>query len=331
MKKYYHPDYNYVSIVEIDKHEVSKYDFAACREPRETLGSYYNRQATKPDVIINAGFFALANGTPVFNTVDEGVIRSFNNEYREGIGITTDGEIKFGLLNDGTDWRDFLSGYPVLIKGNGPINSFSVGSEINYNACRSILGINNDTVYLIHIGKPGMRFSVMSNILYHMGVTYAINLDGGGSARMLVNGSVFGYPTENRSVDNVFCVYLKKVVGNTVTEDDGNEIVGDAPYVWYTVQSGDSWWKIAQTQMGKGSRYQELMSFNNVKNSFLYAGMKIKIPTNEKIYTVNPGDSWWGIAAKELGNGMKYNELIKYNNRENRQALHPGEKIKIPV
>ena len=54
-----------------------------------------------------------------------------------------------------------------------------------------------------------MRFAQMSDMLYKLGATYAVNLDGGGSARVLVKGKVFGNPTENRQVDNVIAFYLK--------------------------------------------------------------------------------------------------------------------------
>ena len=327
MKKYIHPVYDYVSIVEVGKHEIHSCDFAACREPRETLGSFYNRQKIKPNVLVNAGFFALSNGSPVFNTIDEHVVRSNNSNYKVGMGIDKNtGELKFGHLDD-QNWKDFLSGYPVLLAGEGPISVFATGSEINYSATRSVLGMNDETIFVLHIGRPGMRFEDMSRMLYEMGVKYAINLDGGGSARLLVNGSVFGTPTENRSVDNVFCIYLKVFLDI----DIDYTIKSDIPYYLYTVKYGDSWWKIAEKEMGNGSRYQELMTFNEVKNTPLYPGMQIKIPSEVKLYTVNAGDSWWGIASKEMGSGASYKKLIEFNQEEYVAGLKPGQVLKIPV
>ena len=83
--------------------------------------------------------------------------------------------------------------------------------------------------------------------------------------------------------------------------------------------------------MGSGSKYQELMTFNEVKNTPLYPGMQIKIPSEVKLYTVNAGDSWWGIASKEMGSGASYKKLIEFNQEEYAAGLKPGQVLKIPV
>ena len=41
MKKYTHNAYSFVNVIEIPKNEISRIDFAAFKEPRETLGSFY--------------------------------------------------------------------------------------------------------------------------------------------------------------------------------------------------------------------------------------------------------------------------------------------------
>ena len=320
---------NFKSIIEITKSEISRIDFAACKEPRETLGSFYNRQSVKPDVLVNGGFFSMANGNPVFNTVDESVARSTNADYKIGIGTLngSPNELKFGNLDNGNKWKDFLSAYPVLLNGTGPITKFAYANEIDYCALRSCIGINDNTIFVVHIGKPGMRFAQMSDMLYKLGCAYAVNLDGGGSARVLVKGSVFGNPIENRCVDNVIAFYLKNSTPSTPT------LSQDTAYITYTVKAGDSWWGIAASQYGSGSKYTELMTFNgvNANNANLYPGMTIKIPVKETTYTVQNGDSWWSIAAKTMGSGFKYTELIAYNNTSTTSVLHPGDVLKIPV
>ena len=334
MKKYIHNDYSHVSVVEISKDEIEVLDFAACKQPRETLASFYNRQSRKPEVLINAGFFSMADGTPVFNLVDEGNIRADNPDFKIGMGTVKGkpGELIYGSLDDESiEWKDFISGYPVLLAGNGPISIFKEYSELNYKAVRSCLAFNDESIFVIHIGKPGMVFSVMSRMLNRLGATHAINLDGGGSARLLVNGSVFGTPTENRSVDNVLAIYLKK----SDMEDDysnipSKEVIADMPYILYEVQKGDSWWKIATEFLGDGQKYRELMLFNNNK-SVLHVGDLLKIPTNEKIYVVQHRDSWWSIAKDQLGSGTRYKELAAYNSMTISQVIHPGDILKIPV
>ena len=48
------------------------------------------------------------------------------------------------------------------------------------------------------------------------------------------------------------------------------------------------------------------------------------------LYEVKSGDSWWSIAASQLGGGSRYTELQQFNNMVG-ITLHPGDTIKIPV
>ena len=103
----------------------------------------------------------------------------------------------------------------------------------------------------------------------------------------------------------------------------------------YTVKKGDSWWGIAQKELGNGNRYNELAAHNGKKpTDTIYAGQVLKLPgkaaATEKTYTVKPGDSWWKIAQNELGNGNRYNELAKYNGKTAASVIHPGDVIKLP-
>ena len=49
----------YINIVQIPLDEINKIDFDICQEPKETIAHYYDRQEIKPDVVCNAGFFAM--------------------------------------------------------------------------------------------------------------------------------------------------------------------------------------------------------------------------------------------------------------------------------
>ena len=44
------------------------------------------------------------------------------------------------------------------------------------------------------------------------------------------------------------------------------------------MQRGDSLWKIAQSQLGSGSRYREIISLNNLKNETVYPGQVLRLP-----------------------------------------------------
>ena len=47
----------------------------------------------------------------------------------------------------------------------------------------------------------------------------------------------------------------------------------------YVVKAGDSFWKIADEQLGDGTRYQELASYNKLDVSdVIYPGQVLKLP-----------------------------------------------------
>ena len=49
-----------------------------------------------------------------------------------------------------------------------------------------------------------------------------------------------------------------------------------------------------------------------------------------RTYTVKAGDSFWKIAQEQLGNGLRYGEIIKLNNMKVTTVIHPGDVLKLP-
>ena len=208
MKVYKLDGYDYITVVEIDKSEVDNIDFALCKQPKEKLSAYYARQDVKPDILMNGGFFNMSSGNTIFDYIDEKKTISTSTR-NEGIGITDECELVFGT-SDSQDWRDFVSAYPPLIV-DGKKATITYAKEIDYNARRSVLAFNNDKIFLIAVEGKGMNFSALQTILMNIGCTYAINLDGGGSTKILQNGKSITSASYNRAVDNVVAVYLKQV------------------------------------------------------------------------------------------------------------------------
>ena len=208
MEKLILSGYPCAKVFKFSKDELDKIDFVLCKEPKETLESFYTRQITKPDVLCNGGFFALSTGNTVFTFVDEGKVVSMSSDLNEGIGIKKTGELVAGEYD--SSYKDFISAYPVLIKDSQPVTS-DIGKELNYNARRTILGYDKDYVYLVVVDSPGYAFNKCKKLLQSLAVTDAINLDGGGSTRVLVNGKCeTDTSVSSRAVDNVVCFYLKK-------------------------------------------------------------------------------------------------------------------------
>ena len=206
MKIYNPSNFKYITVVEIPKDEIQIIDMDLCAQPWQTLSKYYDACEVKPAIICNGGFFSMADGTTCFNYQDDGEIISTNSEFNEGMGIVN-GSLTYGTLGK-LPFTDFISAYPVLIE-NGKKVSITAGAEINYKARRTVLAYNHDNVYVIAVESPGMNFAQLQSFLLQLGVTYAINLDGGGSTKILHDGKSITSAWYNRAVDNVVAIYLK--------------------------------------------------------------------------------------------------------------------------
>lgn len=124
-----------------------------------------------------------------------------------GFGITQKNELTFGKESD-REWKDFLTAYPPLVI-NGKINTMGIGTQ-NYKARRSIMGYNDTSFFLITIDSPGATYWESARTALSVGCAYAMNLDGGGSTRMICGNKVYAAASYNRPVDNVIAVYLNK-------------------------------------------------------------------------------------------------------------------------
>lgn len=206
--QFYRDDNVYVTIV--PKWEIKRIDFDTCQQPAETLSAYYARQREKPTILTNGGFFNMSTREPVFNYMDEGERKASNAKYKWGMGVIGNAQLIYGELNS-RQWRDFVSGYPNLLDDSQAIR-ITFAKEINYKTRRTLLGYDDDFVMLVCVDNPGMNLVEAQAYMKQLGCRFAINLDGGGSTGMLVNGVKKTSTTYNRAVDNVVAIYTKDTV-----------------------------------------------------------------------------------------------------------------------
>jgi N-acetylmuramoyl-L-alanine amidase len=214
---------SYVHIVEIPRDEIDEISVEQCAQPKETLKSFYSRQTKKPDILMNGSLFGMSGGIPCFGLIIDSKVVANDGARIWGIGVTGSTNVSYGKI-DAKNWKSWISGYPVLIE-NGNKNTITDARELDYKARRSIWGISTKNVYLVTVDSPGMNFSDMQTLMHDLECTAAINLDGGGSTRCMVNGDTITNGLENRQVDNVITVYLKSETTTQTTETSKEPVV----------------------------------------------------------------------------------------------------------
>ena len=105
--------------------------------------------------------------------------------------------------------------------------------------------------------------------------------------------------------------------------------------ITYTVQSGDTLWKIAQKF---GVTTQTIVQANNLDpTKYLYVGQKVTVPrkasqpeqpTSTVTYTVQTGDTLWKIAQKH---GRTIQAIVEANKLDTTKYLYVGQKLIIPA
>lgn len=103
---------------------------------------------------------------------------------------------------------------------------------------------------------------------------------------------------------------------------------GEGPSV--TVRRHDTLWSLAQTHLGSGERFSEIVALNLGRPQpdgraltgahWIYPGWVLRLPPDARkatrsaeTYTVEPGDSLWSIADEHLGTGQRYGQIYQLN------------------
>lgn len=197
--------FNNYHIVKIPKKEADgNIRFINCGKPI-TLENQFKKMEVKPTILTNLGFFSLGDGAPSFNFRADGKDIVTNPKYRFGMAIMKSGSLQYGCINN--NCVDFVSGYTNLMDNYLPV-PVTFAKEIDYKARRTVLAFNDDDVFVVVVENSGADFNDLQNLLGALGVKYAINLDGGGSSNMLIEGKRVCRDDFDRPVPNMLAITL---------------------------------------------------------------------------------------------------------------------------
>ena len=148
----------------------------------KTMGQWYAAQVDKPDMMING---SLWDERGAIGTIwqDGKLVRNEGN----GFGFGVNKACGWGFADPwGVSWRDYITGYPALVKAGKALSDSVDGYVMNSKTKRSAVAAAGNRLYFIT--ADNMTVAGLRKALVSFGVYSAINLDGGGSSRLLVNG-----------------------------------------------------------------------------------------------------------------------------------------------
>uniref|UniRef100_A0A663EYZ2 N-acetylglucosamine-1-phosphodiester alpha-N-acetylglucosaminidase n=1 Tax=Aquila chrysaetos chrysaetos TaxID=223781 RepID=A0A663EYZ2_AQUCH len=177
----------------------------------------------------NGGYFDMGTGECLGNVVSDGkLVKNSGGLQNAQFGIRKDGTMVFGYLSEedvldqANPFVQLVSGVVWLLRDGEVYVSQSQMAEcgeiqttgtfdkfINVISARTAVGHDRQgQLVLVHVDgqteSRGVNLWEMAEFLKHQGIVNAINLDGGGSATLVLNGTLASYPSEHCSFDNMW-------------------------------------------------------------------------------------------------------------------------------
>lgn len=192
---------------------------------RRTAAQVFKMLPEKPDYLINAGMYDMKSGLTVCDTIVDGVLLNGGNYTDKGFAWDDNNlEPEDTAAAKVRGYRYFLGGSPSLL-WNGRLNIDGKGFDKYFlNSAKSVrigMGIT-DKELVICFPAAAKTLGSFAGIMAAAGCKYAINLDGGGSTRVMQNvgGKLrqLSSNRENRANSTWLAIYLKKRGENQVSK-----------------------------------------------------------------------------------------------------------------
>ncbi len=192
---------------------------------RRTAAQVFKMLQEKPDYLINAGMYDMRSGLTVCDTIVDGVLLNGGNYTDKGFAWDDNNlEPEDTAAAKVRGYRYFLGGSPSLL-WNGRLNIDGKGFDKYFlNSAKSVrigMGIT-DKELVICFPAAAKTLGSFAGMMAAAGCKYAINLDGGGSTRVMQNvgGKLrqLSSNQENRANSTWLAIYLKKRGENSVSK-----------------------------------------------------------------------------------------------------------------
>ena len=192
---------------------------------RRTAAQVFKMLPEKPDYLINAGMYDMRSGLTVCDTIVDGVLLNGGNYTDKGFAWDDNNlEPEDTAAAKVRGYRYFLGGSPSLL-WNGRLNIDGKGFDKYFlNSAKSVrigMGIT-DKELVVCFPAAAKTLGTFAGMMAAAGCKYAINLDGGGSTRVMQNvgGKLqqLSSNRENRANSTWLAIYLKKRGENQVSK-----------------------------------------------------------------------------------------------------------------
>ena len=255
-----------------------------------------------------------------------GIKGSYNGNSVNMNTLEDDGSGNYYQINDGfrkySNYGESLQDYADLLTGNNDPNSWR---------------------YKFYYGARVSQTNSYQDATAHLTGRYATDTAYARKLNSIIEQNGLTQYDSRRMTNTTINPSPAQPTNTTATPNTSTAPAGGT----YTVQAGDSYWRIASRY---GVSIQALQQLNGASNYNLYPGQTLKVPgsataststtptTNTTAtsntstasvggtYTVQAGDSYWRIASRY---GVSIQALQQLNGASN-YNLYPGQTLKVP-
>lgn len=239
------------------------------------------------------------------------------------------------LSSQGELWLAYYGDYKNLENVNSSWNTF-IG--VQYTDQGNVAGINgnvdrdlfteeiflDDSSEIPNTENPNSNYNTES-------IYYTVKRGDTLSAIASRYGTTVQEIAQLNRIQNVNLIYPGQVLRITTNSNIHGSETNSTGKTYYTIKRGDTLWGISRRY---GVTIQNIVSWNNIQNpNLIYPGQRLILygnysssSSNAVYYTVQRGDTLWGIARRYRTCPIR---IARINGIRNQNLIYPGQILKI--